>query len=202
MIFHGIFFTPLWIHARPSGRVMVSWSWKLCVQRKNKGSMTRRRARMPTLVDTQPWYLWGSTEITGILPDMTTHSLCVLYSLHCMSWHPTLVSLGLRCHHKDTARQDNSLSLYTLLFAVHEPTPNPGIFGAPLTSQGYCQTRQLIDFLRSSKFFFFFFSKQSWCDSPLLHHQSSCYHGSHFLWFFGTAIQNEIARRFPRSVCT
>ena len=43
-------FTPLWIQARPSGRVMVSLSWNLCVQRKNKGSMTRRRARMPTLL--------------------------------------------------------------------------------------------------------------------------------------------------------
>ena len=53
MIFHGIF-TPLWKHARPSGRVMVSLSWNLCVQRKNKGSMTRRRARMPTLPTVYP----------------------------------------------------------------------------------------------------------------------------------------------------
>ena len=44
------YFTPLWIHAHPSGRVMVSLSWNLCIQRKIKGSMTRRRARMPTLV--------------------------------------------------------------------------------------------------------------------------------------------------------
>ena len=42
-------FTPLWIYGHPSGRVMVSLSWNLCVQRKNNGSMTHRRARMPTL---------------------------------------------------------------------------------------------------------------------------------------------------------
>ena len=43
-------FNPLWIHVRPSGRVMVSLSWNLCVQRKDKRSMTRRRTRMPTLL--------------------------------------------------------------------------------------------------------------------------------------------------------
>ena len=83
----------------------------------------------------------------NVLPDMTTHWLCILYSLQCMSRHPTLVSLGLRWHRKDMVRHDNSLTLYTLLFAVHEPTPNPGIFGTLLTSQGYCQTSQLIDFV-------------------------------------------------------
>ena len=49
----GYFYSKLlWIHARPSGRVIVSLSWNLCVQRKNKGSMMRRRARMPTLYGT------------------------------------------------------------------------------------------------------------------------------------------------------
>ena len=43
------FFTPLWINVRPSGSAMVSLRWNLCVQRKNQGSMTRRRTRMPTL---------------------------------------------------------------------------------------------------------------------------------------------------------
>ena len=33
VIFHPDFFTPLWIHARPSGRIMFSLSWNLCVQR-------------------------------------------------------------------------------------------------------------------------------------------------------------------------
>ena len=56
-------FTPLWIHARPSGRVMVSLSWNLCVQRKNKGSMTRRRARMPTLLD---YSIWTHTPLLKI----------------------------------------------------------------------------------------------------------------------------------------
>ena len=33
---------------------MVGLSLNLCVKRKNKGSMTRRRARMPTLRDISP----------------------------------------------------------------------------------------------------------------------------------------------------
>ena len=53
------YFTPLWINARPSGRVMVSLSWNLCVQRKIKGSMTRRRARMPTLIRTTSYEQQG-----------------------------------------------------------------------------------------------------------------------------------------------
>ena len=55
-------FTPLWINTRPSGRVMVSLSWKLCAQRKNKGSMMRRHARMPTLLPNEKTLCTGVYE--------------------------------------------------------------------------------------------------------------------------------------------
>ena len=54
VISHGVFLLHCeYMYARPSGRVMASLSWKLCIQRENKGSMMRRRARMPTLIYSQ-----------------------------------------------------------------------------------------------------------------------------------------------------
>ena len=71
------YFNPLWIHARPSGRVMVSLSWNLRVQRKNKGSMTRRRARMPTLVIID----WKTHDFSSFSTCFSTigHVVCCQY---------------------------------------------------------------------------------------------------------------------------
>ena len=63
-------FTPLWIHARPSWRKMVSLSWNLCVQRKNKGSMTHRCARMTTLLTNQGYFDYGKNPETLNLSPM------------------------------------------------------------------------------------------------------------------------------------
>ena len=56
---------------------MVSLSWNLCVQRTNKGSMTRRRARMPTLFLIH-WYL---TRITKLFFLMIFVTFSIQYQL-------------------------------------------------------------------------------------------------------------------------
>ena len=80
MIFHGMFY--MWIHACPSGRVMVNVSWNLCVQRKNKGCMMHRRARMLTL----QWIIKNWTSRVAHWCDKYGFFL-LLHKLACDSSH-------------------------------------------------------------------------------------------------------------------